>query len=62
MPNAPVVAELVRSGIVEGHHRGAVVALDATGGTGWSVGGVDGPILPPPPPELAEEAERGRGA
>ncbi|QWF21696.1 asparaginase [Nocardioides sp. LMS-CY] len=46
MPNAPVVAELVRSGFVEGHHRGAVVSLDATGGTDWSVGGVDEPILP----------------
>jgi L-asparaginase II len=41
-----VVAELVRSGFVEGHHRGSVVALGPTGSVDWSVGSVDSPILP----------------
>jgi L-asparaginase II len=34
----PVVAEIVRSGFVEGHHRGAVVALEADGSLAFSVG------------------------
>lgn len=42
---APVVAEIVRSGFVEGHHYGSVVALDRTGAVEWSVGEVDVPIL-----------------
>jgi L-asparaginase II len=42
----PVVAEVVRSGFVEGHHHGSVVALDATGAVDWSVGEVDAQILP----------------
>jgi len=41
-----VVAELVRSGFVEGHHHGSVVALDRDGAVDWSVGSVDQPILP----------------
>jgi L-asparaginase II len=41
-----VVAELVRSGFVEGHHYGSVVALDRDGAVEWSVGSVDQPILP----------------
>jgi L-asparaginase II len=41
-----VVAELVRSGFVEGHHYGSVVALDETGSVDWSVGSTDRPILP----------------
>ena len=41
-----VVAEIVRSGFVEGHHYGSVVALDAEGGVDWSVGAVDVPVLP----------------
>jgi L-asparaginase II len=41
-----VVAEIVRSGFVEGHHYGSVVALDAEGGLDWSVGAVDVPVLP----------------
>ena len=32
--SAPVVAEIVRSGFVEGHHYGSVVALDADGARG----------------------------
>lgn len=46
MPNPVAVAEIVRSGLVEGHHHGSVVALDAGGVTDWSVGDVDGPLLP----------------
>ena len=42
----PVVAELVRSGFVEGHHHGAVVALAADGSEDWSVGDVSSPVLP----------------
>ncbi len=42
----PVVAEVVRSGFVEGHHHGSVVALDARGAVDWSIGEVAVPILP----------------
>lgn len=45
MPSPVVVAEIVRSGFVEGHHYGSVVALDASGSVDWSVGAVDTPIL-----------------
>ena len=43
---APVVAEIVRSGFVEGHHYGSVVALGRDGSVEWSVGDVERPILP----------------
>ncbi|WP_299058165.1 asparaginase [uncultured Nocardioides sp.] len=46
MPSHEVVAEIVRSGFVEGHHRGSVVALDASGAVEWSVGDVESPVLP----------------
>jgi len=46
MSSPVVVAELVRSGFVEGHHYGSVVALGRDGGVDWSVGSVDAPILP----------------
>ena len=46
MPEPVVVAEVVRSGFVEGHHRGSVVALSADGATEWSVGDVTSPVLP----------------
>jgi L-asparaginase II len=46
MSRPVVVAEIVRSGFVEGHHYGSVVALDADGGVDWSVGLVDEPVLP----------------
>lgn len=46
MSRPVVVAEIVRSGFVEGHHYGSVVALDADGGIDWSVGMVDEPVLP----------------
>jgi len=41
-----VLAEVVRSGFVESHHRGSVVALDPTGAVAWSVGDVDTTMLP----------------
>ena len=40
------VAEVVRSGFVEGHHYGSVVALGADGEVDWSVGPVDRQVLP----------------
>ena len=40
------MAEVVRSGFVEGHHYGSVVALDRDGSVAWSVGDVESPILP----------------
>ncbi|WP_457207662.1 asparaginase [Nocardioides sp. P5_C9_2] len=46
MSSPVVVAEIVRSGFVEGHHYGSVVALDAEGAVAWSVGMVDEPVLP----------------
>jgi L-asparaginase II len=46
MPAPVVVAEVVRSGFVEGHHHGSVVALAADGSVDWSVGDVDHPMLP----------------
>lgn len=42
----PVLAEVVRSGFVEGHHRGSVVALAADGTVAWSVGDTTSPVLP----------------
>ena len=42
----PVVAEIVRSGFVEGHHYGSIVALRADGTVDWSVGKVAAPVLP----------------
>ena len=41
-----VVAEIVRSGFVEGHHYGSIVALDSAGGVEWSVGDVASAVLP----------------
>jgi len=46
MSSPVVVAEIVRSGFVEGHHYGSVVALDAAGEVEWSVGMVDEQLLP----------------
>ena len=46
MPHPVVVAEIVRSGFVEGHHYGSVAALDADGRLAWSVGNVESAILP----------------
>jgi L-asparaginase II len=45
--SAPVVvAEIVRSGSVEGHHHGSVVVLDPDGSVAWGVGDVESQILP----------------
>ncbi|CUR55432.1 Putative L-asparaginase II [metagenome] len=41
-----IVAQIVRSHFVEGHHYGSVVALDRAGAVDWSVGAVTAPILP----------------
>ena len=44
--NEPViVAEAVRSGFVEGHHRGSVVALAPDGQVDWAVGDVDSQVF-----------------
>jgi L-asparaginase II len=40
------VAEVVRSGFVESHHRGTVVALSSDGSVDWSVGDPTAPIFP----------------
>ena len=41
-----MVAEVVRSGFVEGYHWGSAVVLDPAGAVQWSVGTVDEPIFP----------------
>ena len=41
-----VVAEIVRSGFVEGRHYGSVVVLDADGRVAWSVGDVASAMFP----------------
>jgi L-asparaginase II len=46
MPSPVVIAEIVRSGFVEGHHYGSVVALAADGSVAWAVGDVTSPVLP----------------
>lgn len=47
MPAQPeVVAEIVRSGFVEGHHYGSVVALDTDGSVAWTIGATDTAMLP----------------
>lgn len=40
------MAEVVRSGFVEGHHYGSVCALAADGSLEWAVGDVESPVLP----------------
>ncbi len=42
----PVIAEIVRSGFVEGHHHGSVVALTSDGEVGYERGDIRTPILP----------------
>jgi L-asparaginase II len=46
MPAPVVVAEIVRSGFVEGHHYGSVVALERDGSVAWSVGDVTSAMFP----------------
>ena len=41
-----LLAEVVRSGFVEGYHRGSVVVLDASGGAVAGAGDLTGPIFP----------------
>ena len=41
-----ILVDIVRSGFVEGHHRGSVVALTADGSVDWSIGDVTSPIYP----------------
>jgi L-asparaginase II len=41
-----ILADVVRSGFVEGHHRGSVVVTNPDGGVEWSVGVVDKPMFP----------------
>ncbi len=42
----PIVAEVVRAGVVEGHHPGSLVALAADGSMAWGLGDVRRPVLP----------------
>ncbi len=42
----PILAEVVRSGFVEGRHYGSVVALGADGRVSWELGDVRRPVLP----------------
>src|SRR5439155_26673072 len=41
-----LLAEVVRSGFVEGYHRGSVIVLDAAGDAVAAAGDVTGPIFP----------------
>jgi L-asparaginase II len=44
--SAPVLVELVRSGVVESVHRGGVLAVRADGSAALSLGEVDRPVFP----------------
>ncbi|MDQ3483800.1 MAG: asparaginase [Actinomycetota bacterium] len=46
MAEAEILVDVVRSGFVEGHHRGSVVAINPDGTVDWSVGDVVAPIYP----------------
>lgn len=41
-----ILADVVRSDFVEGHHRGSVVVTNPDGSVDWSVGVVDEPMFP----------------
>jgi L-asparaginase II len=41
-----ILADVVRSDFVEGHHRGSVVVTNPDGSVDWSVGVVDQPMFP----------------
>lgn len=45
-PALPVLAEVVRSGFVEGHHRGSLVLLAADGRVEFALGEPDAPVFP----------------
>ncbi len=46
MKSSEIVVDIVRSGFVEGHHRGSVVALAADGEVDWSLGDIVSPVYP----------------
>ncbi|MFB6720342.1 asparaginase [Kribbella sp. NPDC056345] len=46
MSEPVILADVVRSGFVEGHHRGSVVVTDPDGSVSWSVGSTDQPMFP----------------
>lgn len=45
-PALPVLAEVVRSGFTEGHHRGSLVVLAADGGVELALGDPAAPVFP----------------
>ncbi|RPK53624.1 asparaginase [Streptomyces sp. ADI93-02] len=45
-PVAPVLAEVVRSGFTEGHHRGSLVLLAADGSVEFALGDPAAPVFP----------------
>lgn len=45
-PASPVLAEVVRSGFVEGRHRGSLVVLAADGSVEWALGDAAAPVFP----------------
>ncbi|MBW1599293.1 asparaginase [Streptomyces sp. JJ38] len=45
-PAPPVLAEIVRSGFVEGRHRGSLVVLAPDGAVEWALGDVTAPMFP----------------
>ncbi|GAA3372811.1 asparaginase [Streptomyces sannanensis] len=45
-PISPVLADVVRSGFVEGHHRGSLVLLAADGSVELALGDVSRPVFP----------------
>ncbi|HET6739679.1 MAG TPA: asparaginase [Kribbella sp.] len=46
MSEPVILADVVRSDFVEGHHRGSVVVTNPDGSVDWSVGVVDEPMFP----------------
>lgn len=42
----PVIAEVLRGGVVESRHEGAIAVVDADGALVWSVGDIDRPVFP----------------
>ncbi|MGH3472336.1 MAG: asparaginase [Nocardioidaceae bacterium] len=46
MTSPEIVLDVVRSGFLEGQHRGSIVALAADGGVDWTVGDVTSPVYP----------------
>ncbi|SCE54450.1 L-asparaginase II, partial [Streptomyces sp. Termitarium-T10T-6] len=46
VPAPPVLAEVVRSGFTEGHHRGALVLLAADGSVERAIGDPAAPVFP----------------